>query len=83
MLAPQPVHRTLWQIPQPKLRAPRPRHRSDFYEPGGNFLNILSTPLFKFSMFLLELLESVSRALALPIRFFLFVSNRSTINAPA
>jgi hypothetical protein len=80
--APQLACKTLWQIRQSKLKAPRPRHRFYFEEPGGNFLNNLSTPLFRFSMFLLELLESVSLALPLHISCFVLVSNRSTTSVP-
>jgi hypothetical protein len=36
-----------------------------FGEPGGNCLNIFSTPLSKFFMFLSELLENTSLALPL------------------
>src|SRR5271170_187376 len=51
-------------------------------EPGGNCLSNFSTPLFRFWMFLLELLEIVSLELPLHTSCFVFVSNRSTTNVP-
>src|SRR6266850_451609 len=53
-----------------------------FEDPGGNFLNIFSTPLSRFLMFLLELLESVSLELPLHRSCFVFASNRSTTKVP-
>src|SRR5277367_2300179 len=53
-----------------------------FEEPGGNCLSNFSTPLFRFWMFLLELLEIVSLELPLHTSRFVFVSNRSTTNVP-
>src|SRR5277367_210907 len=53
-----------------------------FKEPGGNCLSNFSTPLFRFWMFLLELLEIVSLELPLHTSCFVFVSNRSTTNVP-
>ncbi len=58
------------------------RHRYFFEEPGGNFLNIFSTPLSRFFMFLSELLESVSLDVPRHRSFFVLASNRSTINVP-
>src|SRR5258708_20456547 len=58
------------------------RRRYFFEEPGGNCLNILSTPLSRFLMFLLELLESVSLELPLQISCLVFVSKRSTTTLP-
>src|ERR1700757_4130659 len=53
-----------------------------FDAPGGNFLNIFSTPLSRFLMFLLELLESVSLELPLHSSCLVFASNRSTTKVP-
>src|ERR1700681_1079262 len=53
-----------------------------FEELGGNFLNILSTPLSKFLMFLSELLESVSLEAPLQISCLVLVSKRSTTTVP-
>src|ERR1700722_12369927 len=53
-----------------------------FGEPGGNFLNILSTPLSRFLMFLSELLESVSLEEPRQISCLVLVSNRSTTTVP-
>src|SRR5229473_2076284 len=53
-----------------------------FEEPGGNFLNIFSTPLSRFLMFLSELLESVSLAFPLQISCLVLVSKRSTTTVP-
>src|SRR5258708_36651038 len=53
-----------------------------FEDPGGNFLNIFSTSLSRFWMFLLELLESVSVELPLHTSCFVFASNRSTTKVP-
>src|SRR6266404_1889569 len=53
-----------------------------FVEPGGKCLNILSTPLSKFLMFLSALLESVSLEVPLQISCFVLVSKRSTTTVP-
>ena len=53
-----------------------------FEEPGGNCLNIFSTPLSRFLMFLSELLESVSLEVPLQISCFVLVSKRSTTTVP-
>jgi hypothetical protein len=53
-----------------------------FEASGGNFLNIFVTPLSRFSMFLLELVESVSLEAPLQINFLVLVSNKSTITVP-
>lgn len=53
-----------------------------FEEPGGKFLNIFSTSLSIFLMFLFELLDSVSLELPLHTSSFVFASNRSTTNVP-
>src|SRR5229473_1659431 len=53
-----------------------------FEEPGGKCLNILSTPLSRFLMFLSELLESVSLDVPLQISCLVLASNRSTTNVP-
>src|SRR5580692_1317922 len=59
------------------------RYRSYFFEEsGGNFLNIFSTPLSRFSMFLSELLESVSLELPLHTNCFVFASKKSTTKVP-
>src|SRR4029077_9635934 len=51
-------------------------------EPGGKFLNIFSTSLSIFLMFLSELLEIVSLELPLQISCFVFASNKSTTKVP-
>src|ERR1700756_3512064 len=53
-----------------------------FEEPGGKCLNILSTPLSRFLMFLSELSESVSLELPLQISCLVLVSKRSTTTVP-
>src|ERR1700730_17536518 len=53
-----------------------------FEEPGVNFLNIFSTPLSRFLMFLSELLERVSLSELLQISCLVLVSKRSTTTVP-
>src|ERR1700730_2357681 len=63
-------------------RANHLKRRYFFEEPGGNCLNIFSTPLSRFLMFLLELLESVSLVVPLQINCLVLVSKRSTTTVP-
>src|SRR6476646_3318195 len=65
-----------------ETRRRRVRYIYLFEEPGGNFLNILSTPLSRFLMFLSELLESVSLELPLQISCLVLESKRSTTTVP-
>src|SRR5579862_3315618 len=53
-----------------------------FEEPGGKFLNIFSTSLSMFWIFLLELLDSVSLELPLQTSCLVFASNKSTTRVP-
>jgi hypothetical protein len=66
-----------------RLAARKELDRRYFFEgSGGNFLNILSTPLSRLSMFFSDLLESVSLAEPRHTSFFVFVSKRSTTRVP-
>src|SRR5216684_8536558 len=51
-------------------------------ESGGKFLNIFTTSLSIFWMFLLELLDSVSLELPLHTNCFVFASKRSPTHVP-
>src|ERR1700680_2222555 len=66
----------------PETRIRRVRAVYLFEEPGGNFLNIFSTPLSRFLMFLSELLERVSLSEPLQISCLVLVSKRSTTTVP-
>src|SRR5258707_12002695 len=58
------------------------QRRYFFEESGGKCLNILSTPLSRFLMFLSELLERVLLAVPLQISCLVLVSKRSTTTVP-